>query len=105
MIELTSHPTGAEQEMVDLFSIDGTAYQIPRSPRVNVGLKYLRDVREYGENLAEMMLLERLLGEDGFAALSEYEGLTRDQMKAIRDIATRITLGAMEEAPDPESGR
>lgn len=97
MIELKRSGDDADKpEMVDLFSIDGTAYQVPKKPRVNVALQYLTDARRFGEELAQMMLLEKLLGEDGYRALSEYEDLTPEQLSQVSDKAAALTLGQLE---------
>lgn len=98
MIEITSPKKGkgSGPEMVDLFSIDGVAYQVPAKPRVNVALQYLTFARENGEQMAQMMLLEKLLGPDGYKALSEYDDLTPEQLREVSDFAAKLTLGAIE---------
>lgn len=99
MIELKTAEAGAPEEMVDLFSIDDVVYQIPARPRVNVALQYLNDVRKYGHVVAEMMLVEKLVGEKGYKALSEYDELKPEDMSQIADSVVKMTLGALETAP------
>jgi hypothetical protein len=41
-------------------------------------------------------LLAKLLGEDGYRALREYDDLTAEQFQQITEIASRLTLGALE---------
>jgi hypothetical protein len=103
MIELksTEREDGAEEELVPLFSLDGTTYSVPAKPRVHVALQYLTDARQHGEQMAQMMLLEKLLGEKGYKALSEFEDLTPEDLSAISDEAAKLTLGALEQ---PDSG-
>lgn len=97
MIELqTPEQSAAPPEMVDLFSIDGVTYQIPAKPRVNLALKYLWHVRQYGEDRAGAELLEALLGSKGFQALVEYDELEPDQFVTILTAAQQVTLGVME---------
>ena len=96
MIELTRSGEGESPEMVDLFSIDGKTYQVPAKPRVNVALQYLTLSREHGEQMAQMMLLEKLLGPEGYKALSEYDELTPEQLREVSDFAAKLTLGAVE---------
>lgn len=102
MIEIKSAKknVGQEEEMVDLFSIDDVVYSIPAKPRVNLALQYLTDARKFGEHMAQMMLLEKLLGEKGFKALSEYEDLTPEQLAQVGETASKLTLGNREAKPD-----
>lgn len=102
MIEIKSNDT-AEVVMVDLFSIDGVTYQIPAKPRMNIALNYLNDLRSHGEMMANMALLERMLGEKGYKALCEYDGLSSADFNSVIKAAAGIALGSLEE-PDPNSG-
>lgn len=87
---------GKPEETVDLFEIDGQTYSVPARPRVNVALRYLNDVRENGQMLADMMLLERLLGPEGYRALSEFDDLDPADLQRITEFAVQLTLGALE---------
>lgn len=105
MIELTSANEQATPDaMIDLFSIDGVTYQIPAKPRVNIALKYLWHVRQYGEDRAAAELMEALLGAKGFQALVEYDDLSPEQFSQILSIAQQHVLGALE-ATRGNSGR
>ncbi|MDQ3760971.1 MAG: hypothetical protein M3460_04530 [Actinomycetota bacterium] len=97
MIELTSAPEpDTPEDEIELFSIDGVAYTIPAKPRVNVALKYLWHVRQYGEDRAAAELMESLLGPKGFQALVEYDDLQPEQFGQILTIAQQHVLGALE---------
>lgn len=102
MIEFKS-ASADEVELVDLFSIDGKVYQVPAKPRLNVALRYLDEMRRRGEIFAGMKLLEDLLGDEGFKALMEYDGLTSENLNAVLKVASELALGSLEE-PDPKSG-
>ena len=104
MIELTRDSAIEAPEMVDLFSIDGVTYQIPAKPRMNVALRYLWHARQHGVDRAAAELLEALLGEQGFAALVEYDDLTPEQFQAIMAAAQKVTMGALEQLSG-EAGR
>lgn len=86
----------AEVEMRDLFRIGETMYQVPAKPKVNVALRYLKNVREQGPDLAAAELMVEMLGEDGFNALAEYDDLTADQFEQIQKLLQEHVLGAME---------
>lgn len=83
-------------ERVPLFYIDDTVYTVERSPGVNVSLAYLHLRRTQGEETAIAYLLEKLLGTEGFLALMEYDGLTAEQFQKICQIASDLTVGALE---------
>lgn len=98
MIQLDVAPDDApEQERVTLFAIGETEYSVPAKPRVNVALRYLRNVRKIGPVLAESALLEDLLGEDGYEALCGFEDLTPENMQAISEAANKLALGVLED--------
>jgi len=86
----------AEQERVPLFYIDDVEYTIPKRPRMNVGLQFLHLSRDQDDSAAMDYLLAKLLGEDGYRALREYDDLTAEQFQQITEIASRLTLGALE---------
>jgi hypothetical protein len=96
-VELKSKPNKVEKR-VPLFTIDGTEYTVPAKPRPNIGLKYLWDLKIKGEEIAKADLLAAMLGEDGFAALSNFEDLTADDLEAVMKAVEDIALG------EPEKG-
>lgn len=101
MIELTSpEKVDGPPEMVDLFSIDGVVYQVPAKPRLNVALRYLDDVRQLGDGVAQMALLERVLGEKGYRALVEFDALSPADLEQVASAVSKLTLGALEEASE-----
>jgi hypothetical protein len=81
---------------VVLFYINDRPYSIVLKPGVNVGLKYLHLVRTVGENQAMGYLLEKLLGTEGYEALMDYDDLTPEQFESVCDVASNLTLGALE---------
>lgn len=94
-IALTSKPT-EEVEQIELFSIDGVSYTIPNKARVNVGLKYMKLMRDQSANAADAWLLEALLGKEAFEALTNYDDLTPEVLEAIVAAAAKVVLGEME---------
>lgn len=86
-----------EPEMVDLFTLNGKTYQIPKKPKVNVALKFLRNARTSGEALAADVLLEDLLGKEGYEALTGYDDLTQAQLEQVMFIAQKTVLGSLEQ--------
>jgi hypothetical protein len=94
-IELTTN-TSEEVEQVELFSIDGKSYTIANKPRLNVALKSLKLARKDGEEAAAAYMLEAVLGEEAFDALTEYEDLTPETFTAIFQAAQKVVFGGLE---------
>lgn len=94
-IELT---TGTEEEVeqLELFSIDGKSYGIPNKPRLNVALKTLKLLRTQGEDAASAYMLEAVIGEAAFEALTDYEDLTPETFQAIIMAAQKVVFGGLE---------
>jgi hypothetical protein len=94
-IELKSVPS-TEVETVELFAIDGVSYYIPKKPRVNIALRYLKMAREQGPDAASAYLLEALVGEEAYEALMNFDDLDSETLGAIAEAAQKYTLGGLE---------
>lgn len=104
MIDLDQEPDVETEdsdgvERVEVFRLGGNIYTMPAQPRVNEALKYLRLVREHGEEHAASMLLEVMLGEEAYQALLSYDGLKPEHLQTIYTGVAEITLGVMESDP------
>jgi hypothetical protein len=99
-VRLTSKPE-TEKDRVVLFYVDGEPYSIPKKIGRNYGLRYLQTARKQGEALAAQELLEVLIGEDGYQALMDCDGLEDEALEQIMDQLRDGALGAVEE----ESGK
>lgn len=95
MIEIRT--SDAPVEMVDLFSIDGVVHQIPANPQVHLALQFLDDASKASYLEAQVQLMKKLLGEEGWLALSTCKQLTKEQLKAISDELLDRTLGGVEQ--------
>lgn len=87
---------GEEEERIVIFHINGKDYSVPRRSRINVGLKFSRDRKKYGADVAVAGLLESMLGEEGFEALMSYDGLTGEDLQEVTAICSRAALGKLE---------
>lgn len=83
-------------EMVELFTLNGKTYSIPRKPRINVALKFLDVAKREGQDLAAGFLLEEVIGREGYEALMDYEDLTPEQFQEIVLAAQKVVLGGLE---------
>jgi hypothetical protein len=97
-VRLTSKPE-VEDDRVVLFYVDDEAYSIPKKIGRNYGLRYLRTARKQGEALAAQELLETLIGEEGYEALMDCDGLEDEDLDRIMEQLRDGALGAVEEAP------
>lgn len=95
VLRLTTSKDSSEKR-VPVFYIDDVEYTIPARPRMNIALQFMHNSRELGDSQAMDYLLGKLLGEDGYRALREYDDLTPEQFAQITEIASRLTLGALE---------
>lgn len=85
-------------EMVELFTLNDQTYSIPKKPKANIALRYLREARTLGEDVAAGNLLEAVLGEEGYTALMDYEDLTMKDLQSIMLIAQKVVMGGIEDA-------
>lgn len=96
-VQLNSKNSDEAVEQVELFSIDGQSYYIPKKIKANLQLKYLKVLREEGELPATYVLLEGVLTPEGYQALMDYDDLSEDDLDNIMEIAQKIALGDLEE--------
>lgn len=97
--EVVKLETGAnpqEKKYVTLFSIDGTDYDVWINPSASLGLKYIKFIRQKGQEAAAQFLLESMLGEEGYDALMNFEELLDEQFEAIFKQVEKLALGAKE---------
>jgi hypothetical protein len=100
MLELDStekeEPT--KEERIPVFSINGTAYDMPAQIKPHIALKYLWLIKNNGGDYASAWLMEAVLGTDGFQALANYEPLTTAQLDHIKNIVQDAAMGAVEDS-------
>jgi hypothetical protein len=96
VLRLSTKDESEPIEMVTLFEIDDTTYQVPKNPSPTVGLRYLKICKTEGPEAGAYYLLSNMLGEQGYEALMDYEQLTQDQYDFILTAALRIATGKTE---------
>lgn len=94
-LELVTSPE-SDVDTIELFKLDGVSYSIPKKTRVNLQLKFIRKVRKEGDTVAGAWLIEELIGEEGFTALSEYEELKKEDFDAVLKAARMVVFGETE---------
>jgi hypothetical protein len=105
MLELVRSKDRADEPMADLFSLDGVVYRIPVRIGKNVALAYLKVQREQGEGPALSWVLEKVLGEDGYAALCSYDELEEEHLEQLGEIVSKHVLGALEQPDQVTQGK
>lgn len=93
VIKLPSTKEKPKTEMVPIFELDGKTYKIPANPPAGVSLKYLKISTTEGQDAASYFMLNEMLGEDAFEALSEHPTLTKDQFEAVFKKIEEVVLG------------
>lgn len=101
VVELGGKP--GKSETVPLFEVDGTTYGIPAKPKLGVAVRFLQGVANGGGLLAELALLEELLGAEAYQVLMDQD-VDGDQLKALISAAEKAVLGGLETAGNPPSG-
>lgn len=95
MIELKSTPL-ADRKMVDLFSIDGTMYQMPVKIGAGMALGYMKMVRTHGQEAALGWALEKVLGTEAYDALTACDDVSPDDLEVIMSVVHDNMMGAVE---------
>jgi hypothetical protein len=94
LVELSS--AIEDEERVALFSIDGEVFTVPKVVPQGISLEFVRLGREYGESVAAVRLLERMLGPEAYTALEQCPTLDDKKMQKILDMAQKIAFGKAE---------
>lgn len=94
-IELTS--SKKEYEKVELFSIDGKPYFIEKRPRLALALKLTKMIKAGQQEEAVVLLMEELVGEEGYEALLNYEDLDENVLAQIITAAQQEVFGEKED--------
>lgn len=97
ILDLDNLRDGESSDTVDLFKLGGKTYTIPAKPHASVALRYLRDLRKHGEEHAMSVLLESVLGEEGYEALIE-ANLSFEQFQMVVLAVQKHLMGAMEDS-------
>lgn len=100
-ISITSRPADEEVKMVKLFEIDGEDYLIPAEPDAGLALQVIEDTAQYGEVVANMLMLKHVIGDEGYQALKDCGALKGKHLAALSDAVTKLVLGSLE---DEEAG-
>jgi hypothetical protein len=82
------------EDLIPLFRLDGRTYSIPADPAAGFALKYLAGLkRGVMTDAAAAVLLEDVLGEEAFAALSTSPKVRMSDFVRIMEIVKTRVLG------------
>lgn len=97
VVHFKTRSEAVEVETEPLFFIDDVEYRIPVKFPANFSLRYLRMIRRQGQEVAADWLLEQVLTEDGYEALSnqDFED-DEDAFKRLFQAVERRVLGQKE---------
>lgn len=77
-------------------------YTMPRAQHPGIVLEYLREARKNGEELAASWLLERVLGVDGYSALTSEPDLTWATVQQVVRLALQVLSGRAPAQPEAD---
>ncbi len=97
MLELVTATEAPTVETVELFSIDGVTYGMPKKLGPTLAMKYLRMARVRGEEIAMGWALEAVIGEAAYTALMDFDGLTAAQLSQVMEVVRLQLIGATED--------
>ncbi len=95
IVRLKTKPPEREKRIV-VFYVDDVPYSIPAKPGAEIGLAYLKMVKERGQEAGIAYMLETMLGEDGYDALMNYKGLEIEDLSKVVQKIREVTMGALE---------
>jgi hypothetical protein len=88
-----------QPDLVEVFRIDGTPYCMDRNQDAGAALRYLKLVREKGENVALSYLFEEIMGQEAYDALINFKGITPEQLGQVMLAVQTVLLGSQTAAP------
>lgn len=93
----TTEPVQEEQKYELLFTVDEKEYFLWTNPPASVGLAYLKKVKTENPEAAAVWLLEQMIGEDGYQALTELPDLKDEDLEQIMKICKEYSTGDKED--------
>lgn len=87
-----------------LFRLDGTEYDVLTNPPASLMLGYFDKVRKEGPNVAFSWVLERMLGADGYEAVTTSPKVSKNDFRQVGEAVLTILLGTQGETA-PKSPR
>lgn len=98
VLRLKTKPKDAKtrEKRVVLFYIDDRPYSVPAKPGAEVALQILDVIAMRGEEVGIALMLRKLLGDEGYTALMNYDGLEREDLQKVITKAFEIVNGALE---------
>jgi hypothetical protein len=92
----------AEQTRIILFYIGDTAYTVPKTIPANLGLQFLEIATIHDAATAQIWLMEELVGEEGMDDLKTADGMTPEQLAALRSKFDALYLPQTDELLNPK---
>jgi hypothetical protein len=96
-LRLTSNdPEATAPDRVVIAYLDDYELSMPAKMPASIALKVMRAQRKEGEAQAMMLMLEEVLGDEGFTKLIEWDSLTDDNLVDLFAVVQHVAMGAME---------
>ena len=101
----TAKEKKAAGERIPIFEIDSVEYTIPKVVDAAAVLRYLDAAAERGFEAAVADLLRELVGDEGYEALVNFEGLEPEQLSEVFDMVEQYALSQVEKSMQGKSRR
>lgn len=95
----------SEQLRIVLFYVGDDAYTVPKRIPANIGLRFLEVAALQGPGVAQVYLMEELLGEEAMAALKGADGMTDENLQELRDKFDDLFAPQVDELLNPKGSR
>lgn len=102
VVRLVTSKTRRPGKRIVVFSIDDRDFTVPENPPAGILLSYVDAVRQHGagSGAAEAVMLDLMLGTEGYAALRSHPDLTLTDLARIIAKVTRILNQPMDVPKD-----
>ena len=88
--------TDDEVELVDVFSVDGVMYSMPKEVNAAIALRAVEIMRREGDMAVVPFMFSETVGLDGYEALKNCTSLKPEQLKQVVKIISESVLGSVE---------
>ncbi len=93
VLDLRSEDAETEPDLVEVFRLDGHPYFVDRTRGAGVALRFLKEIKTKGENVAVATMLTEMLGDEAYDALANFPGVTSGHLGQVLLTCNKILLG------------
>lgn len=99
VLDLRSEDADTEPDPVEVFRLNGKPYYVDRTRGAGVAMRFLKEIKTKGENVAVATMLVEMLGDEAYDALANFPGVTNKHLAQVVMTINKILLGDEESGP------